>query len=94
MYVSCDFLPRSCLLGYFLTSCDVLSMFILRVQRKRVETNMDPIFEHPVFEHSVFEHSVFDSVREKIKRFIKQLEKSQETFESLLYTLKTFESQF
>ena len=50
---------------------------------------MDPIFEHPVFEHSVF-----DSVREKIKRFIKQLEKSQETFESLLYTLKTFESQF
>ena len=89
MYVSCDFLPRSCLLGYFLTSCDVLSMFILRVQRKRVETNMDPIFEHPVFEHSVF-----DSVREKIKRFIKQLEKSQETFESLLYTLKTFESQF
>ena len=87
-------MPLSCLLRYFLTFCDVLSMFILRVQRKRVETNMDPIFEHPVFEHSVFEHSVFDSVREKIKRFIKQLEKSQETFESLLYTLKTFESQF
>ena len=38
---------------------------------------MDPIFEHPVF----------DSVREKMERFIRQLEKSQEAFEnSLLYT--------
>ena len=37
---------------------------------------MDPIFEHPVF----------DLVREKIKRFIRQLEKSQEAFENSLYT--------
>ena len=76
MYVLCDFLPRSCLLGSFVTFCDVSFMFILRVQRKRVETNMDPIFEHPVF----------DSAREKMKRFIRQLKKSQETFENSLYT--------
>ena len=38
---------------------------------------MDPIFEHPIF----------DSAREKMKRFISQLEKSQETFENLLYTV-------
>ena len=37
---------------------------------------MDPIFEHPVF----------DSAREKMKRFIRQLEKPQETFENSLYT--------
>ena len=37
---------------------------------------MDPIFEHPVFYLT----------REKIKRFIRQLEKSQETFENSLYT--------
>ena len=37
---------------------------------------MDPIFEHPVF----------DSVRKKIKLFIRQLEKSQEAFENSLYT--------
>ena len=37
---------------------------------------MDPIFEHPVF----------DSAREKMKRFIRQLEKLQEAFENLLYT--------
>ena len=35
---------------------------------------MDPIFEHPVF----------DSPREKMKRFIRQLEKSQEAFENSL----------
>ena len=29
MYVSCDFLPRSCLLGSFVTFSDILSMFIL-----------------------------------------------------------------
>ena len=46
-------------------------LFIQKVKRK-----MDPIFEHPVF----------DSAREKMKRFIKQLEKSQETFENLFYT--------
>ena len=38
---------------------------------------MDPIFEHPIF----------DSAGEKMKRFISQLEKSQETFENLLYTV-------
>ena len=37
---------------------------------------MDPIFEHPVF----------DSAREKMKRFIRQLEISQKTFENSLYT--------
>ena len=37
---------------------------------------MDPIFEHPVFYLT----------REKIKRFKRQLEKSQETFENSLYT--------
>ena len=36
---------------------------------------MDPIFEHPVF----------DSAREKMKRFIRQLEKSQEALENSLY---------
>ena len=36
---------------------------------------MDPIFEHPVF----------DSARKKMKRFIRQLEKSQEALENLLY---------
>ena len=37
---------------------------------------MDPIFEHPVF----------GSAREKMKRFIRQLEKSQEAFSDSLYT--------
>ena len=37
---------------------------------------MDPIFEHPVF----------DSAREKMKHFIRQLEKSQEALENLLFT--------
>ena len=37
---------------------------------------MDPIFEHPVF----------DSAREKIKRVIRQLEKSQEALENSFYT--------
>ena len=37
---------------------------------------MDPIFEHPVF----------DSARERMKRFLRQLEKSQEAFENWLYT--------
>ena len=49
-------------------------MFILRYKGKKVE--MDPIFEHPVF----------DSAREKMKRFIRQLEKSQEALENSLYT--------
>ena len=37
---------------------------------------MDPIFEYPVF----------DSARENMKRFIRQLEKSQEAHENSLYT--------
>ena len=37
---------------------------------------MDPIFEHPVF----------DSAREKMKRFIKQTEKSQKALENSFYT--------
>ena len=32
----------------------------------------------------IFEHSVFDSARENKKRFIRQLEKSEEAFENLL----------
>ena len=36
---------------------------------------MDPIFEHPVF----------DSVRDKMKRAIGQLEKSQQVFSNSLY---------
>ena len=32
------------------------------------------------------EHPVFDSAREKMKLFIRQIEKSQETFENSLYT--------
>ena len=50
-------------------------MFILRYKENKVETNMDPIFEHPVFH----------SAREKMKRFIRQLEKSRETFENSMY---------
>ena len=38
---------------------------------------MDPVFEHPVL----------DSAGEKMKHFIRQLEKSQETLENSLYTL-------
>ena len=34
----------------------------------------------------IFEHPVFDSAGEKMKRFIRQLEKSQEALENLLYT--------
>ena len=45
-------------------------------KEKKVEREMDPIFEHPVF----------DSAREKVKYVIKQLEKPQETFEGSLYT--------
>ena len=37
---------------------------------------MDPIFEHPDF----------DSTTEKTKHFARQLEKSEEAFENLLYT--------
>ena len=51
-------------------------MFILRYKEKKVETKMDPIFEHPVFDLS----------REKMKRFMRQLEKLQEALENSLYT--------
>ena len=44
-----------------------MSLFILRYKEKKVETKMIPIFENPVF----------DSAREKMKRFIRHLEKSQ-----------------
>ena len=47
-----------------------------KVQRKRVETNVDPIFEHPVF----------GSAWDKMKRFIRQLEKPQEALENSLCT--------
>ena len=43
-----------------------------KAQGKIVQRKMDLIFEH----------SVFDSARDKMKRFIKQLEKSQEAFEN------------
>ena len=51
-------------------------LFILRVEEKNVERKMDPIFEHPVF----------DSAREKMKRFIRQIQKSQKAFENSLCT--------
>ena len=37
MYVSCDLLPRSCLLGSFVTFTDVLSMFTLRHKEKKLK---------------------------------------------------------
>ena len=43
-----------------------------KVQRKRVETSMDPSFEQPVF----------NTVRKKMKRVIRQLEKPQEALET------------
>ena len=58
MYVSCDFLPCSCLLGSFVTFFDVLSMFILSKREKKLKEKMDPIFGHPVF----------DSAKEKFQR--------------------------
>ena len=58
----------------FVTFCDVLSiLFILKVQRKKIETNMDPIFEHPVF----------DSARKKMKRFIRQIESHRKPLKTL-----------
>ena len=50
--------------------------FILRTQGKNAETNLDPIFEHPIF----------DSAREKVRRAMEQLEKSQEILENSFYT--------
>ena len=53
-----------------------MSIFILRYKEKKVETNMDPIFEHPYF----------GSAREKVRRAMEQLEKSQEALENSLCT--------
>ena len=59
-------------MGILVLACPLrLPSVCLKPKRK-----MDPIFEYPVF----------DSAREKMKRFIKQLVKSQETFESSLHT--------
>ena len=44
--------------------------------KEKKQTNMDPIFEQ----------TIFDSARAKMKRFIRQLEKSQENFENSFYT--------
>ena len=70
---------------WILVFCNFLWCFVhfyFRVQRKRVETNMDPIFEHPVF----------DSSRESVKRTMRQLEKPQESLETSLYTCFKCES--
>ena len=56
--------------------CFSLSILVLRHKEKKVETNMDPIFEYPVF----------DWAREKMKRYITQLEKPQKALENSLYT--------
>ena len=53
-----------------------------KVQVKKVEIKMDPIFENPVF----------DSAREKMKPFMRKLEKSQEAFSNSLYTCFKYES--
>ena len=53
-----------------------MSIFILRYKEKKLKGKMDPIFEHPAF----------DSAREKMKRFIRRIEKSQEDFENSLCT--------
>ena len=73
--VSYDFLNLSTLLRSIVTFSGVLSMFILS-KTEKVNKKMNPIFEHPVS----------DSVREKIKRVMRQLEKSREAFENSLYT--------
>ena len=53
-----------------------------KAQVKKVEIKMDPIFENPVF----------DSAREKMKRFKRKLEKSQEAFSNSLCTCFRYES--
>ena len=40
----------------------------------------------------IFEHLAFDSAREKMKRFIRQLKKSQEALENSLYLCFKFSS--
>ena len=45
MYISCDFLPRPCLLGSFvITLCD-LSMFILRNKKKKLKQTRIQFFK-------------------------------------------------
>ena len=65
--------------GILVLACPLrLPSIFLKVIRK-----MDPIFELPVF----------DSAREKMKSFIKQLEKSQETFESFAHLFQMWQQQ-
>ena len=45
-------------------------------EEKNIERKMGPVFKHPIF----------DSAREKVKRFIGQLEKSQEALQNSLNT--------
>ena len=45
-------------------------------EEKNIEKKMSSVFKHPIF----------DSAREKVKRFIGQLEKSQKALENSLYT--------
>ena len=67
----CHFLFNTKSTRKFISVCPLgYPLFIQKVKRK-----MDPIFEHPVF----------DSVREKMKCFIMQHEKSQEAFKNSLY---------
>ena len=53
-------------------STGICPYLFLSKTEKVVEIKMDPVFEHPVF----------DSAREKMERFIRHLEKSQEAFEN------------
>ena len=54
--------------GIFISACPC---FILS-KTEKINKKMDPIFEHPVF----------NSAREKLKRFIIQLKKSQEALKT------------
>ena len=60
---------------YTNTDGNVSSMFVLR-KTEKIKQKKDPIFKQ----------SIFDSAREKVKRVIRQLEKSQEALENSLYT--------
>ena len=75
MYISCDFLPRPCLLGSFvITLCD-LSMFILRNKKKSWNKH------GPKFLKSCFWFSQGEG-----ETTMRQLEKPREVLESSLYT--------
>ena len=48
MYVSCDFVPHSCLLGSFVTCSDVFSMFILSKHGKsKQKMNCNIVINQP-----------------------------------------------